>query len=126
MTRSAALSTLGISILSVASSQLLFKGRMIAVGSLVETALAERRIPWFLLEDLRLWLAIVLLLLGASCWYLSMTKLPLSLMLPIGGMIAPIVSVGAWAFLGESLTAQKLAAILVIASGVVWLGLVER
>jgi drug/metabolite transporter (DMT)-like permease len=74
------------------------------------------------LADPLLWFAGLLILLGVICWYLSMTRLPLSLMLPLAAAIAPVVSVGAYFLLGEVLTPAKIAAIAMITVGVSWLG----
>lgn len=77
------------------------------------------------LSDPLTWVAGSLVVIGAGCWYLALTRLPLSLMLPVAGLVAPIVAIAAHFALGESLSIAKLAAIFVIAFGVIWLGFLQ-
>lgn len=120
MKQGTAILALAVSIISVAASQLVLKAR------LQRPQLA----PWgwqrALLEaacDPVIWLGIFLVLLGAACWYVALTRLPVSFMLPVAAVIAPMTAIGAHFFLGEGLTLNKLAAIGLITMGVVWLGL---
>lgn len=122
MTRMQALLVFAISLSSVAVSQLLLKAGL--------TRLASDGIqPASLIEQVRrgiadplLWTGGALLVTGMLCWYVAMTRLPLSLMMPLAALIAPAVALGAWACLGEPLTLMKIAAISVIAVGAIWLG----
>lgn len=126
MTRYGATTALVIAIVVIAISQLLIKGRMNVLSPSIQNALSLHRIPWQVLADPLLWMAVLLVAIGGLCWYIAMIKLPLSLMLPMAAAIAPIVSIGGWAFLGETLNGPKIAAILVIALGVAWLGMLEQ
>lgn len=73
------------------------------------------------IADIWLWLAGVMLIASAITWYTAMTRLPVSLMLPIASIVTPAVAVGAHFFLDEPLDLGKTLAILVTASGVGWL-----
>ena len=64
----------------------------------------------------------MLVVAGAICWYLALLRLPVSFMLPVAALIAPVTAVGANLFLGETLTVGKACAILTIMGGVIWLG----
>lgn len=76
-----------------------------------------------LLGDLQLWVAGFLMLSGAALWYLSMSRLPLSFILPCAALISPMAAIGARLFFGEELGAAKMLAILMtITAGVIWLG----
>lgn len=117
-----ALLVFAVSLVSVAGSQLLFKTRMMQLGEIsgsgspILTGLSR------LLVDPLFWVAGLIVAVGAVCWYSAMVKLPLSFMLPIASLIAPMTAVGAYFWLGESLPPEKLAAIAWIAIGAVWLG----
>lgn len=110
------------SLVSVAGSQLLFKTRMTHLADLagspnpLTTGFAR------LVFDPLFWLAMLMVAVGAVCWYAAMVKLPLSFMLPIASLIAPMTAIGAYFWLGETLSLEKLAAIIWIATGAVWLG----
>ena len=100
----AALALMGLSTLCVASSQILVKWRFGAIG-LDQT---DKR-TWFELAELfvtdaGLWVAGLLIVTGAATWYAALTKLPWTLMLPVGGIISPLVAIGAHLLLGERLT----------------------
>ena len=122
MTNTAALIVLAVSIIAMSIAQLLLKARFLLlghtgttpppIGDTVRQGIAD---PW-------LWGAVVLIVIAGVCWYLAMLRLPISLMLPLAGLIAPIVSIGAWLLLGEDLTLAKLAAIMTISAGAAWLG----
>ena len=116
---------LTISLLSLAISQTLTKWRfMVLTGhhqaesapsskaALLQQAITD---PW-------LWGAFFLILSGAIFWYTAMTRLPLSLMLPMAGILSPLVTIMAHVFLKEPVSVGQMAAILLIATGVVWLG----
>ncbi len=122
MTKMTALLTLGISLVAVAISQLAFKAAFTRLAEHWAPGHAYGTTAWRVAADPLIWTAVVLVLLGAACWYLAMIRLPLSLMLPMASVISPIVSIGAYFMLGESLTPAKVAAILMIAAGVAWLG----
>lgn len=120
MTRSAALVLLAISIGSVAVSQLLFKAAL--SGFATEQTTSWRELAGSMLLERSVWLAVLLVAVGVVGWYGAMIKLPLSFMLPIAGVIAPVVSILASVFLGEHLSPAKMSAIILIAIGVTWLG----
>ncbi|MGF7055277.1 drug/metabolite transporter (DMT)-like permease [Bosea sp. OAE752] len=122
MTKLTALFLFAVSLISVAASQLLFKTRMMQIG---ESSAWEGSILAGisrLLVDPLIWMAGLMVVIGAVCWYSAMVKLPISFMLPIASLIAPMTAVGAYFLLGESLPLEKLAAIAWIAIGAVWLG----
>ena len=113
---------LGISILSMAAAQLLAKIRIAAlIGS--DTGLSWLQVLGVGLTDPLLWLVGVLIVGSAGCWYLAMARLPVSIMVATASVLAPLVAIGAYIFIGERLTASKLSAIALIAVGVAWLGL---
>ena len=122
MTNATALLSLGVSIALMSVAQLVLKARFLLLGHSGEAAPGLWETVQKALADPLIWLAGGLIGVGACCWYLAMLRLPISLMLPLAGLIAPIVSLGAWLMLGESLTPAKFAAILVIAAGAAWLG----
>lgn len=125
MTKSLAVLILAVSLISVGASQLVLKARMAALTLPVAGGVTGN--PWVALllralADPYVWLGAAMVGVGAVCWYVALTKLPLSLMMPVASIIAPCVSIGAWYFLGESLSLAKLGAILTIMVGVAWLG----
>lgn len=117
-----ALAALAFSLLAIAASQLVIKWRF---GTLAGTPAAngEFRLVAAVLGDPWLWLGAVLVISGAIAWYVALSRLPVSFMMPTAGLVAPLTSFGAWWFLGESMTAQKCAAIAIILFGVIWLHL---
>ena len=107
---------LAVSLLSVACSQLLLKARLTLRASAPDA-------QWIIetLKDPWIWMGAILVLLGVVCWYLALMRLPLSFMMPMAVLISPVVSVGAWIFLGEAIELQQAAAIAVITTGALWL-----
>jgi drug/metabolite transporter (DMT)-like permease len=122
LSRAGALAALAVSLATVGTSQLVFKARLNRLAEHFDAGPTPLVIAWRALCDPLLWLAGLLVLIGFVCWYLAMLRLPLSMMLPMAASIAPLVSIGSYFILGESLTPTKIAAILVIAGGVAWLG----
>lgn len=120
-----ALVILGICIVCVAASQVLLKARMGALGMSGSQNLGFADAATRALSDPLTWVAGSLVVIGAGCWYLALTRLPLSLMLPVAGLVAPIVAIAAHFALDESLSVAKLAAIFIIAIGVIWLGFLQ-
>ena len=121
MSRTMALTILAVSILTVGVSQLILKSRLSHLASSPQPDATVFATVLRLLHDPLVWCAIALVLVSVVSWYVAMILLPLSLMLPVAGMIAPIVSISAHFVLGESLGATKLAAIAMISCGVIWL-----
>lgn len=121
ITRTQALILLAVSLAAVTGSQLLFKAGMVRTLAQRHSDPTVSAMVWRVLADPLIWLAIALVLVGVATWYLAMVRLPLSLMLPMAGIVAPLVSIGAYVILGEALTSAKVAAISVIAFGVAWL-----
>lgn len=121
MTKMIAVTLLAVSLAAVSASQLILKYAL----SRQEWPLIDgdqwTAAAWRLVSSPTIWVGASLVLVGVICWYLAMVRLPLTLMLPMAGSIAPVVSIGAYVFLGESLTPYKIAAIVLIAAGVSWL-----
>jgi drug/metabolite transporter (DMT)-like permease len=116
---------LAFSIVSVTLSQLVIKARFDGLGlggtegrSLLSTLLLA-------MSDSMLWVGAVLLVAGACAWYMALTRLPIHVMLPFAAIITPVVSLGAYLFLGEDISTQKFMAIAVITAGVAWFGAVQ-
>lgn len=122
MPQMTALFVFAVSLFSVAGSQLLFKTRMMELGGNAGSGTPILITLSRLFVDPLFWVAGLMVAVGAVCWYSAMIKLPLSFMLPIASLIAPMTAVGAYFWLGESLPPEKLAAIAWIAIGAVWLG----
>lgn len=121
MTKKLAILVFAASLISVAASQLIFKAGMTRIGEQV-SGLPWLQIVRLVLTSPMIWVGAVALVTGTACWYFAMTRLPLSLMMPLAALIAPTVSIAAWGFFGEPLTAQMLAAISLITVGALWLG----
>jgi len=122
MTRSTALFIFAVGLATVAISQLILKAAVPRLAERWAISQSYSAVAAATLADPLLWIGVLLVLIGASCWYLAMMGLPLSLMMPMSGVIAPVVSVGAYLVFGEALSPAKCAAIAVIAAGVAWLG----
>jgi drug/metabolite transporter (DMT)-like permease len=125
MTKVIAMTLLAVSLCTVAASQLLFKYAFSRHDWQLAAGETWFTLGWRLMLNPAVWAGAILVLVGVVCWYLAMIRLPLSLMLPMAGIIAPVVSVAAYFLLGEILTPAKFAAILLIAGGVAWLGLLN-
>jgi drug/metabolite transporter (DMT)-like permease len=119
----ASLLILAASIVAVAASQLIAKWRLELIFGDQSAVSAPRIMLWTAVSDGWLWLAAMLIVASAVCWYAAMTRLPLTLMMPMAGAIAPIVAVAAFLLFKEPLSATQFAAIVVIALGVIWLGI---
>jgi drug/metabolite transporter (DMT)-like permease len=120
-----AYSVLAFSIVSVALSQLIIKMRFdgLGLGGTAERSLFSTLL--LAMSDGVLWLGAVLLIAGACAWYMALTRLPIHVMLPFAAIITPVVSLGAYLFLGEDISQQKFMAIAVITAGVAWFGAVQ-
>jgi drug/metabolite transporter (DMT)-like permease len=111
-----------LGLVSIASSQLLVKWRFGVLGLESQPKKWGLELLGALLTDAWLWFAGLLIVASAISWYLALTRLPLTLMLPIAGIVPPIVAVGANQLLGEPLSGGQITAIAMIAIGVAWLG----
>jgi hypothetical protein len=122
---SVAYAALGTSLVAVAASQILIKSRFehLGIGARFDEGLVG--VVVLLVSDPRLWGALFLAVTGATLWYVALVRLPIHVMLPLAAAIAPISSIGAYFYLGEALTAPKMAAIGMIAAGAAWLGALQ-
>jgi drug/metabolite transporter (DMT)-like permease len=118
LTYRAALALMSLSMLCVAGSQILVKWRFGAMGLDRNNERTWFDLAALFVTDGGLWVAGLLVVAGAATWYAALTKLPLTLMLPVGGIISPLVAIGAHLLLGERLTPSQLVAILIISAGV--------
>ena len=111
--------------LIVAAAQLLIKWRfeVLEFGLRKDRGIYES--VMLLIGDPHLWLAGFMMIAGSISWYAALSRLPVSLLIPAAGSIAPLVAIGAHLWLGESLSWSQLAAILLIVIGVSWLGLTQ-
>lgn len=108
------------SIAALAAAQLLAKYCLTVLG-LAERSDGVLGLITLALSSPLMWCVALLIVGGAAMWYLAMTQLPVSVMLPMAGAVSPIVVLGAYLFLGESLDLAKIAAIALITVGVAWL-----
>ena len=122
MTKQAAVIIFILGLICVAGSQLLMKARFASIEVASRDGRPLFSILFQIVTDVFVIFAGLLVVAGALCWYTALFKLPVSLMLPVAGVIAPIVSIGAHFLLGENLTPAKTSAILIIMTGVMWLG----
>lgn len=116
------LSVFAVALVAIASAQLLIKWRFGVIGMHIEPGNTRLTVIRLLLTDGWLWTAGTLMIVGAVSWYLAMTQLPLTLMMPLASLVAPLVAFGAHFFLGEPLNGSQMAAIVLIAAGAAWLG----
>lgn len=116
------LGILAISIASVAASQLIVKWRLGQVVSPDAPPASRTQYILTALGDGWIWVGICLIGLSAALWYVAMSRLPLSFMMPVAAVVAPIVALSAHLFLKEPLGTGQIAAIAMIAVGVAWLG----
>lgn len=122
MNKTQAFLVLGISLLSTAGSQLVLKSRLSPLSDAYRSGAPWTAILVRAASDAHIWAGAGLVVIGAACWYLALTRLPISLMLPVSAVIGPIASAGAYFFLGEHLTPEKIGAIALILAGATWLG----
>ena len=122
LTYRAALIVFFIGLASIASSQLIVKWRYGVIGPALPASAGPLDIARAVISDPWLWVAAVLIGTGVLTWYTAMTRLPLTLMMPLGGIVSPLVVIGAYLFLNEPLTAGQMVAVLIIAAGVALLG----
>jgi multidrug transporter EmrE-like cation transporter len=110
----------------VAASQVIAKWRFTVLGPVWHNASGIAEVAGSALADAYIWLAALLVIIAAVCWYLAMTRLHLSFMLPAAGGVAPVVAVLAHYLFGEPLTVPHLFAIFLIAGGIVLLGWLQQ
>lgn len=113
---------LAVSIVSIAASQLIMKWRLSGIAP-VETGQRTRvDYVWAAIGDGWIWLGVCLIGISAVLWYAAMSRLPLTLMMPMAALVAPLVAFSAYLFLREPLSSGQMMAIAMIAVGVAWLG----
>lgn len=125
LTYRVALAVFMLGLASIASSQLIVKWRFGTIGASLAHGAGLIDIARAGLADKWLWGAALLIGTGVVSWYAAMVRLPLTLMLPIGGIVSPIVVVGAHYLLGEPLSGGQVAAIALITVGVAMLGYLQ-
>ncbi len=111
-----------ISLGSLAISQTIAKWRFMKLNPDEAGAADKVEFITHAASDSWLWLAGVLVIVSAVSWYTALSRLPLSLMLPVAAIIAPTGAVLAYLFLKEPLSGGQVGAISLIFIGVVWLG----
>lgn len=109
----------------IASSQLIVKWRYAVIGPTIAPGTGILEILLTGLLDRWFWVALLLIGAGVVSWYVALTKLPLTFMFPVAGIVSPTVAIGAHMLLGEPLSMGQLGAVLLIAIGVVLLGLLQ-
>jgi multidrug transporter EmrE-like cation transporter len=65
-----------------------------------------------------LWLGLLCYGVSVLLWIAALTKVPVSVAYPMVSIGYVVNALGAWYFLGESLSLQKIAALLIILAGV--------
>jgi drug/metabolite transporter (DMT)-like permease len=113
-----------LSIISISASQLVLKARFQAI-MLPDVNVGILEFLRIVIKDPYCWVAAVLIAISVVGWYGALTRLPLRLMLAFSGLFYPFVGFGEQFFLGETLTLQKLTALIVISGGIAWLFLQE-
>lgn len=102
----------------VAFSQIIVKWRTPALGGVTGDGLAGQ-LTRFMLDPVILG-AYASALLASFAWLYVVTKLPLTVAFPVYiGVTFAMVLLGGWAFLGESLSPAKMAAVALIMCGIV-------
>ncbi|OXT02642.1 hypothetical protein B7H23_07075 [Notoacmeibacter marinus] len=112
---------LALSIMSVASSQLILKWRLGDLTGEGDGRLPLSRFIWAAVSDVWVWAGGALIIVSAAMWYAALTRLPLSFMMPAAALIAPITVIFAYFLLREPVSLGQASAILVITAGVAWL-----
>jgi drug/metabolite transporter (DMT)-like permease len=95
---------LGLVLLSVfllTATQLIIKSRLDAHGAIPFLPGEFHRYLMAVIQDWRLMLGLVTLVLGALCWYAAISRLPLSLAFPFAALSYPLIFAGSVLILGE-------------------------
>jgi drug/metabolite transporter (DMT)-like permease len=71
-----------------------------------------------LLADWQVWVAGAVLVLGAACWYVGLSRVPLSLAYPLAALSYPLVLGGSVLFLHETFSWQLLLGNAAIIGGI--------
>lgn len=114
----APLASLAISILLVASAQLVIKARLANLGPMPASSEIVGYLGKVIMDPL-LWLAGFLLLAAAGLWYFGLSRVPLTTAVYFAALIYPIITIASYLYLGESLSFLKLLGMALIAGGVV-------
>jgi drug/metabolite transporter (DMT)-like permease len=114
-----------IGLASIASSQLMVKWRFGVIGPSLPAGVDAFDIARAVIADKWLWVAAALIGTGLVTWYAALTRLPLTFMFPVAGIVSPVVATGAHLLLGEPLSLGQMGAILMIAVGVALLGFLQ-
>lgn len=104
----------------VAYSQIIIKWRMLGTGATdIQNAQLFARMLRYLSDPVIL-SAYAAALLASFVWLYVVTKLPLVVAFPVYiGVTFVLVIAGGWFFLSESITAMRLASVLLILSGII-------
>lgn len=118
-----AISFLGGSLTFVAASQVLIKGAFLRVGAGTDGGESWQALIMMAVREPWMWAGVFTLITGAVLWYLALSQLPLSLVVPSGALVAPLAVICAHFVLGEPLTFHMICAMIVIALGLIWLSI---
>ena len=115
--------TLGIgltlfAVVVLTAAQFLIKSRLNYIGQI---PLAPAEFVRFLaraLADIWLYVGFAGLVISSLCWYMAVSRIPLTLAYPLGALSYPIIFVGSTAILREHFSLQALIGNLLIFGGV--------
>jgi multidrug transporter EmrE-like cation transporter len=104
--------------LIVTYSQLIVKWRSNSMENFVASSFSQQLVRF--LTDPMILSAYAAALIASFAWLYVVTKLPLTVAFPVYiGVTFAMVLLGGWFFLGETLTATKVVAIMLIMGGIV-------
>jgi drug/metabolite transporter (DMT)-like permease len=68
--------------------------------------------------DVPMWLGVIALVLASLCWYMAISRIPLSIAYPIGALAYPLIFLGSMLFLREPFSWASLIGNCLIVLGV--------
>ena len=113
---------IGFVLLSVAllsTAQFIIKSRLNVHGNVPLSPNDLLVYVWVLLQDWRMWVGGVSLVLASLSWYIAVSRLPLSVAFPIAALAYPIVFLGSVVILREPFSWTAMAGNLLLVIGIV-------
>jgi drug/metabolite transporter (DMT)-like permease len=98
--------------------QLVIKARLEVHGTAPLTPGDLFRYVLGLLADWQVWAAGITLVVAAACWYIGLSRVPLSLAYPFAALSYPLIFAGSMLFLREAFSWQLVAGNVAVVGGI--------
>ena len=107
-----------MSVILISFSQVILKWRFMTHNHIDLLASPKLVVIATLAKDSWVLLAFMMVGIGALFWYMSMFRVPLSVMMPVASVVSPITVIASYFFLSESISISQIVGVTIIFIGV--------